>query len=229
MNRALHVLTVVLLLGAFFFAWLVPTVDVAAQAPPEKPPAQEPSAEPPAKEPVEVPVEIPSGPGSSEQEASDSEANKYCQSTVEGDVRYADGQPATGATVILDGEGVNRRIMTDDQGHYGFGGLCAGTITLAAFLPDGQTGPSGTAVMDGRSPFHLDLSIGSPAASPTAQPTATTSPQAVQQVATSEPSMPTTGSSSLLAVGAAALATLLLVVVGVGRSLAYHCRARDQE
>jgi hypothetical protein len=226
MNRALHVLTaVMLLLGAFCSAWLVSTVGVAAQAPPEKPPAQEPSAEPPVKEPVE----IPSSPGSSEREASGSEANKYCQSTVEGDVRYGGGAPATGATVILDGESVNRRIMTDDQGHYGFGGLCAGTITLAAFLPDGQTGPSGTVALDGRSAFYLDLSIGTPPASSAVQATATTGPLAVQQVATSEPSMPTTGSSSLLTVGTAALASLLLLVAGVVRSLACRCRTRDRE
>jgi hypothetical protein len=65
-----------------------------------------------------------------------------CQSVVEGYVIDASGERTSGATVLIEGEGWSSGMLTDDQGHYGFGGLCAGLATIQAFLPGGQASQS---------------------------------------------------------------------------------------
>jgi protocatechuate 3,4-dioxygenase beta subunit len=136
-----------------------------------------------------------------------------CQSVVEGTVFDGAGQPARGATVTINGEGWSNSMMTDDGGHYGFGGLCAGTVTLQATLPNGQVTPAATASLTGQNTVHLDLRVSS---SGTTVPSATA---VSQQTPTPEPDMPATGHSGWLLVGGAMLGVLLLLSAGARRLL----------
>ena len=152
---------------------------------------------------------------------SDPKPNPNCLSVVEGDVYDAAGQRATGATVHIQGEGWSNAMMTDDHGHYGFGGLCAGTVTLQATLLDGQTSQTAQANLNGKDSVRLDLRVqqtGSAAVTqaPTPQPTVTPVPD-----------MPATGYSGLLLVGAALLGALLLILAGTRRALSVEEQSRD--
>lgn len=138
-----------------------------------------------------------------------------CQSVVEGDVINGAGLDATGATVSIEAQGQSATMLTDDNGHFGFGGLCPGTATLRATLPGGQTTAATTVSLDGKN--HLQVTLGSqanPAATPA--PTATS---AAQPTAAQEPSMPVTGYSGWLLAGGALLAALLLLSAGIRRAL----------
>ena len=95
-----------------------------------------------------------------------------------------------------------------------FGGLCAGSYTLQATLPSGQTTSSATTSVNGQNQVRLDLRV-SPAA--TTAPGVTGTPQ---PVSTSEPEMPGTGFSGLLLAGGALLGILLLLAAGARRTYA---------
>jgi hypothetical protein len=138
-----------------------------------------------------------------------------CQSVVEGDVTDAAGQEATGATVFIQGEGWSRAMLTDDNGHYGFGGLCAGPATVNATLSNGQTTASTTVNLDGKKHFTVNLSLRQSAAA-TATSTAT---KAAQPTTPSEPSMPATGYPGWLLVGGAVVGVVLLLSAGVRRAV----------
>jgi hypothetical protein len=142
---------------------------------------------------------------------------------VEGYVFDAAGQRATGATVHIEGPGWSNAMMTDDNGHYGFGGLCAGTATLTAYLLSGETTQLGQASLNGKDSVRLDLRI---LVSWTA--TATYAPTA-QQTPTPEPQMPVTGYSGWLLIGAALLGVLLLATAGARRALTVQQRTRDRD
>jgi cytoskeletal protein RodZ len=144
-----------------------------------------------------------------------------CQSVVEGYVLDSSGQRTSGATVLIEGEGWSNGMLTDDQGHYGFGGLCAGTATLQAFLPDGQASQSAWINLNGQEIIRLNLSVLSAGAA--------TGAPAPQQSPTAEPNMPTTGYSGLLLAGAALLGALLLLLAGTRRALGVHERTRDHD
>ncbi len=140
---------------------------------------------------------------------------------VEGYVIDATGERTTGATVLIEGEGWSNGMLTDDQGHYGFGGLCAGPATLQAFLPDGQASQSAWINLNGKEIIRLNLSALSAGA-------ATGSP-APQQSPTAEPNMPTTGYSGLLLAGAALLGALLLLLAGTRRALGVRERTKHHD
>lgn len=147
--------------------------------------------------------------------------NPNCLSVVEGDVFDGAGQRATGATVHIQGAGWSNAMMSNDQGHYGFGGLCAGTVTLQAYLLNGQTSQTAQANLNGKDSVRLDLRVqrtGSAAITqaPTSQPTVTPAPD-----------MPATGYSGLLLVGAALLGALLLILAGTRRALSVEEHSRD--
>jgi len=153
--------------------------------------------------------------------STDPKPNPSCQSVVEGNVLDAAGQRATGATVHIQGAGWSNAMMSDDNGHYGFGGLCAGTVTLQAYLLNGQTSQTAQANLNGKDSVRLDLRVqqtGSAAVTqaPTSQPTVTPAPD-----------MPATGYSGLLLVGAALLGALLLILAGTRRALRVEEHSRD--
>jgi hypothetical protein len=110
-------------------------------------------------------------------------------------------------------------MMTDDSGHFGFGGLCAGSATLQATLPNGQMTAAATVSLDGKSSVHVELRTGTVSTAAPTQAAATATGQAAQQSPTPEPSMPVTGYSGLLLVGGAILGVLLLLFAGARRSL----------
>ncbi len=138
--------------------------------------------------------------------------NPNCQSAVEGSVINAAGQRVAGATVTIKGEGWSSGILTNDEGRYGFAGLCAGTVTLQATLPDGQVSPVATANLTGQNTVYLDLVFLPAGATVTGEPTIT------GQTSTPEPEMPATGQASWLLVGGALLGMLVLLSAGARRA-----------
>ena len=140
---------------------------------------------------------------------------------MEGYVIDASGKRTRGATVLIEGEGWSNGMLTDDEGHYGFGGLCAGTATLQAFLPNGQTSQSARINLNGQEIIRVNLSVLSAGAA--------TGAPAPQQSPTAEPDMPVTGYSGLLLAGAALLGALLLLLGGTRRVLGAHERTKDHE
>jgi hypothetical protein len=142
---------------------------------------------------------------------------------VEGYVLDASGQRAPGATVHIEGAGWSNAMMTDDNGHYGFGGLCAGTATLTAYLLSGQATQPGQVSLNGKDSVRLDLRI-----LPAGVATATHAPTP-QQTPTAEPQMPVTGYSGWLLIGAALLGAVLLITAGARRALSVQQRPRDRD
>jgi cytoskeletal protein RodZ len=145
-----------------------------------------------------------------------------CQSLVEGYVIDAEGQHTPGATVIIDGADWTNRLMTDDNGHYGFGGLCAGPATLRATLPNGQVTQAFAVTLQGKDTVHLDLGL---AAAATIVPTGTAI--ARQATPTAVPNMPNTGYSGWMLAGGVFMGLVLLLVTGVRRAFATQERTGD--
>jgi hypothetical protein len=104
--------------------------------------------------------------------------------------------------------------MTDDSGHYGFAGLCAGSATLSAVLSNGQASQGAAVTLNGRDAREVNLS-----AVPIQATVAATATLA-QQTATPEPDLPATGYSGWLLAGAALLGLFLLLSAGMRRVLA---------
>ena len=111
--------------------------------------------------------------------------------------------------------------MTDDQGRYGFSGLCAGSATIQATLPGGRLTSLVTLELTGKNQASVTLNAATQPASPSATATTGGQPAAGQTPSnggpTAEPEMPTTGSMNWLLVGGAALGVLLLMSVGARR------------
>jgi hypothetical protein len=134
-------------------------------------------------------------------------------------VTNAAAEPVAGATVKLDGDEWSRGIMTDDDGRYGFAGLCAGAATLTAVLSDGQVTHVTTVELDGQNKAVINLGVAQPQAAATT-PAGTepaTAPQPAEGTSDSEANMPQTGYTGWLLAGGAALGTLLLLAAGVRR------------
>jgi hypothetical protein len=156
-------------------------------------------------------------------------ANELCQSAVEGYVLGADGRHVAGATVTIEGPGWSSGAMSDDNGRYGFAGLCAGTAALRAFLPGGEAAAVATVTLSGQDRLRHDLSFGgaSTAAAPLTQASQATAQAA--PTAGAEAGMPVTGYAGWLLAGGAALGALLLLSAGGRRALQAHERARSRE
>jgi hypothetical protein len=164
-----------------------------------------------------------------QEAAGQPEPSPLCQSTVEGYVLSASGQRVTGATVTIEGPGWSSGIMTDDNGRYGFAGLCAGTATVRAFLAGGQGGPVAAVTLSGNNSLRLDLSFATSSTAPA--PATLASPGTAQPIPTGtvEAGMPVTGYTGWLLVGGAALGALLLVSAGWRRMAQAYERARSRE
>jgi hypothetical protein len=252
MNRVLRVLVIGTLLGT---AWLVvvsgtllllPSSQVAAQPVPSKspveptiesteeptaePPTEEPTAEPPTEEPTTEPTGEPTAEPPQEPPAQPQpNPNPDCQSAIEGYVGNAAGKRIAGAPVKVEGEGWVRGMLTGDDGHYGFAGLCAGTGTVSAALPGGQTSAMVTVTLDGHNTSEVDLTVsqgGGSVPTVTTVAAATVTHQAVPAAATPEPSMPSTGFPGWLLVGMALLGAVVLLLGGTCRALV--ARERDR-
>jgi hypothetical protein len=127
-------------------------------------------------------------------------------------------QRVAGATVLLEGDGWSDRILTDDNGQYGFAGLCPGAAELSAYLSNGQVTQSARLILNGRESVQLNLS-----AAPVQATGAATAPEALQ-TATPEPDLPATGYSGWLLAGAALLGLLLVLSAGARRLLVERTR-----
>ena len=149
-----------------------------------------------------------------------------CESIIEGYVVDSAGQRARGATVMAEAEGWSGAMLTDDQGQFGFGGLCPGETTLQAFLTSGEASASTTVRLTGDNSIEVDLNAGEEQA--TAAPTAVpTEPQATQAAVSAEVGMPLTGSSGWLLAGAILCGVLMLLTAGARRVLEVHEPGRD--
>jgi hypothetical protein len=161
----------------------------------------------------------PGQPAPSEGQTEELTNRSDCQSSVQGAVSDSSGQEARGATVIIEGEAWSDSILTNDSGQYGFAGLCAGTVTLTAYLADGQVSQRAHIPLNGRDSVQVDLS--------TALTQATVAATAViaQQTATPEPGLPATGYPGWVLAGAVLLGLTLLLPAGILRVL----RERTQD
>jgi hypothetical protein len=151
-----------------------------------------------------------------------SKPDPNCQAIVEGTVTDANGRAMAGVEVSLTGEGLERKILTGDAGNYGFGGLCAGTVTLVAAMPGGKISPAATLEVDGTSSFVVNLEFGSdaPEEAPPMEEAATVPPQSL---ADQEPTMPATGFPGIyLLAGGAILALLVTITAGIWRTVQAH-------
>ena len=188
-----------------------PTNTPVTPDPPTSTPVTPPPPTDTAVPPTPKPTKDPRPSGGSEGSNSD------CRSRVEGSVVDASGQGLRGATVGIQGEGWSSGTLTNDNGQYGFAGLCAGEATLSATLPDGQPGAAATVSFDGQNFIYLDL--GASQGGETTPTASTGTPVAAQQTPVVEADMPATGFSGWLLAGAALLAALVLVSAGLRRGL----------
>ncbi len=196
---------------------------VAAQAPPPPPtksPAPTPTdtgVPPPTDTPTETPPPATAEPTRTLAPPQRTAApNPDCQSAVSGYVRDRQGKGVAGATVSIQGEDWTKAMMTNDEGLYGFAGLCAGTVTLQATLPDGQMTLNATVDLDGKNYVVLDLGLAAEGA--TSVPAATAVPGG-QTTPTPEPEMPQTGYAGWWLAGGALLGLLVLLLAGARRTL----------
>jgi hypothetical protein len=191
----------------------VPTpVDTSTPLPTE---TQAASATPTSEKPN--PAEATSTPEQNEGAPRASESNN-CGSVIEGYVVDTTGQRARGATVMAEAEGWSGAMLTDDQGQFGFGGLCPGETTLQAFLASGEASASTTVHLTGDNSVEVDLSAGEQPA--TAAPTtAPLEQEAAAEGATAAAGMPLTGFSGWLLAGSVLLALLMLLTAGARRVL----------
>ncbi len=204
-----------------------PPTEAPTQAPTDEPtvepteaPTQEPIAKP-TSAPTEAPVENPSSEG---RVVTSSKPDPNCQAMVAGTVTEANGRPIAGVEVSLTGEGLERKILTGDAGNYGFGGLCAGTVTLVAAMPGGKISPAATLEVDGQGSFVVNLGFGSdaPKEAPLVEESAT-APVPPQSLADQEPTMPATGFPGIyLLAGGAILGMLLTITFGIWRTVQAH-------
>jgi len=201
------------------------------------PEAPTPTFTPDAATPTFTP-QAPTGPSATpqptntrrpEEPGEPSAPSPTCQSMVEGYVLGTTGQRVTGATVAIEGPGWSSGIMTDDDGRYGFAGLCAGTATLRAFLASGQAGPVVTLAFSGKDSLRQDLSFATSSAPPAPATQASQGTAQPAPTGTTEPGMPATGYTGWLLAGGAVLGALLLVSAGGRRALQAYEHARSRE
>ena len=231
------------LLLAWSLAGLQEAVAQTLPPPPTKTPVEPtltpltpPATTPPTDIPV-PPTNIPVPPTNSpipptttrppSQPPSTPRPDPNCQSVVEGNVFNSAGQRARGATVSIEGAGWSRTMATDDNGHFGFGGLCAGTATLRATLLSGQSVPAVTVTLNGKNHLQVTLSAGPTQATAPVGATATATRPAAQPTSTAEANMPATGYSGWLLVGGALLGAALLFLAGARRVLSSREGSRD--
>jgi hypothetical protein len=148
-----------------------------------------------------------------------------CQSVVEGYVLDGSGQRSQGATVLAEAEGWSGATATNDEGLFGFAGLCAGTTTLQAFLPSGQASAAVSIDLTGQNSVKVDLSAGIQATA--TAPAADTEQQVSEEPVTAEAGMPLTGFSGWLFAGAIILGVLMLLTAGARRVLNVHEPSED--
>ena len=230
-NKVLTILLLGIVLGLVLISG--PTLlwgnRVAAQPPPTKspvptstdtgvPPPTDTNTPPPTAtpRPTTTPIPQPTSPSTTPppnktKTPKPPPPNPACQSSVSGYVLNQAGETVAGATVSISGEGWANAMLTNDEGQYGFAGLCAGAATLQATLPDGQLTASVAVEFDGKNSIALDLGLSSLAVPQTTS--------AALPTPTPEPEMPQTGYSGWALAGGAILGVLLLLFAGARRTL----------
>lgn len=198
-----------------------PTAEPTAE--PTSAPTEEPTTEPTA-EPTSAPTEEPpaENPAADGKVLTASKPAPNCQAVVEGTVTDANGRALAGAEVSLTGEGLERKLLSGDAGNYGFGGLCAGTVTLVAAMPGGKISPAVTLEVDGEGSFVVNLGFGSdgPEETPITEVVATAIPEVH---AAQEPTLPATGFPGIyLLMGVAIVSLLLAITAGIWRTVNAH-------
>jgi Carboxypeptidase regulatory-like domain len=87
-------------------------------------------------------------------------AQGKCQSKLLGHVVDANGALAKGAVIDIKSGSFTAKTLSDDNGLYGFAGLCAGeygfTVTLSGKSPKAL---SATATVDGANTVQTDLAV----------------------------------------------------------------------
>jgi hypothetical protein len=83
-----------------------------------------------------------------------------CQSKLLGRVVDANGVLAKGAVIEIKNSSFNAKTLTDDNGLYGFAGLCAGGYGFTVTLP-GQSAKAlaTSAAVDGANTVKTDLAV----------------------------------------------------------------------
>lgn len=83
-----------------------------------------------------------------------------CQSKLLGRVLDANATPAKGAVIEIKGGTFSGKTLSDDNGLYGFAGLCAGTYSFSVTLTGQQPKPvAATATVDGTNTVRADLNV----------------------------------------------------------------------
>ncbi len=83
-----------------------------------------------------------------------------CQSKLMGHVLDANGAAAKGATIEVKMGSFSGKTISDDNGLYGFAGLCSGTYSFVVTLPGQPAKPvAASAQLDGANTGKVDLSV----------------------------------------------------------------------
>lgn len=83
-----------------------------------------------------------------------------CQSRLLGRVTDANNQIIKDAIVDIVSGSISARATSDDNGQYGFAGLCAGAFRVAVTLPGQQPKPlADTVVVDGANTIKYDIPL----------------------------------------------------------------------
>ncbi len=87
-------------------------------------------------------------------------ATNKCQSKLTGRIYDAKGALVKGATVEIKSGNLTAKTLSDDNGLYGFAGLCAGTYAFSAQLPGQAPKALATrATVSGGDSIKADLSL----------------------------------------------------------------------
>jgi Carboxypeptidase regulatory-like domain len=139
MNRFLPLILVLFLLATGCVTTIQPTTSP-------------PSTSPPGINPTAVQVQSANTPQAPSQAT--------CQSKLLGRVVDAKGALAKGAVIDIKSGSFTAKTLSDDNGLYGFAGLCAGgygfTVTLSGQSPKAL---SATATLDGANTVRTDLAV----------------------------------------------------------------------
>jgi protocatechuate 3,4-dioxygenase beta subunit len=115
-------------------------------------------------EPTAIPVNPTAAPVAPQSQQATSTAplppTGQCQSKLLGRVVDANGQPAKGAIIDIKSGNFTGKTLSDDNGLYGFAGLCAGNYSFTVTLSGQPAKPvAGTAALDGANSNRMDLTV----------------------------------------------------------------------
>lgn len=120
----------------------------------------EPTAVRPSNNPTAIPANPNSTVSSQNQATGVPPAQGKCQSKMSGRVLDANGALAKGAVIAIKSASFSGKTLSDDNGLYGFAGLCAGgygfIVTLTGKSPKAI---ATTVTLDGANTVRTDLAV----------------------------------------------------------------------